>query len=111
MSEKFNISHILKIDLDLKPRPHELALWESSRVVILSTVGYHVVSITKVHTRKGWHFWISILEELTDYEVALLQFLCGDDPRRTRLNFYREDYNSFGKFNILFSRKDQRELR
>jgi hypothetical protein len=96
---------ILKIDLDIQLAPPELILYTYTREVILKSLGYHVISIRKVKTQKGYHFWIEVLEDCNDYEIALLQLLLGDDVRRAKLNFYREQYNAFKDFNILFSKK------
>jgi hypothetical protein len=99
------LTSTLKIDIDVKVAKEELQLWICTRKLLLKHLGYTVNKVRVASSRKGYHIWIHVNEELTRYEVALLQFLLGDDHRRCYYNFIRCDLKHANKFNILFNRK------
>lgn len=101
--------NILKIDIDMRAAPNVWELWVQTRSLMLESLGYKVIRTVKHNSRKGWHVWIHLNQDVTDYEKALLQFLCGEDYRRSRLNFYREQNGQFKDFNLLFNHKSHKE--
>jgi len=100
-----DLTNILKIDIDVKVSREELALWVCTRKLLLKHLGYTCRDVKITTSKKGYHVWIHLNEQLTRYEVALVQFLLGDDHARCHFNFMRADLACANKFNILFNYK------
>jgi hypothetical protein len=96
---------IAKTDLDFKPDPLLLRNYVQTRKAIIVCEGYTPVKVRYVETQHGFHFWWHIEEELTDEDLVVLQFLLGDDLRRTEYNILRLQAKVFNDFNCLFSKK------
>jgi hypothetical protein len=99
------LTNILKIDIDVKVSRTELELWVCTRKLLLKHLGYTVKKVKVTNSKKGYHIWIHLNESCTRYEIALLQFLLGDDHRRCYYNFLRCDLRHANTFNILFNFK------
>jgi hypothetical protein len=80
---------LLKIDLDLQPPEDWLKLWMETRIEMLKYLGYTPVEWRTFKTKRGVHIYIRIVEKIPDMEANKLQFLCGDDPTRVKINIWR----------------------
>lgn len=98
----------LKIDVDipeLKKDKTLLELFIQTRLAIIQNVELTPNHVRWTETQKGFHFWFTIQEDLTDKEICDLQFLLGDDQTRCRFNYLRLEAGCFRQFNVLFNRK------
>jgi DNA-binding transcriptional MocR family regulator len=101
-------NNILKIDLDVKVPQEWLEKWFETRKIMLETLGYSVDRINWVETQKGYHVWIHLKNEVDFDTIELLQFLCGDDPKRVFFTLQRHIHtNDRQDFNLLFNFKIQ----
>jgi hypothetical protein len=80
---------VLKIDIDFQPPERWLKLWIETRFNMLRSLGYTPYSYSTFETTRGIHIYIHLKEELPDETVNMLQFLCGDDPTRVKINQWR----------------------
>ena len=96
---------VAKIDIDVKMDEWLLTAFIFTRKKIIEAFGYTLTDVKVASTEKGYHFWFHIKEQLTDKELATLQFLLGDDQTRCKFNFLRLEAGCFKQFNCLFSRK------
>lgn len=96
---------IAKVDIDRKLETELLKLFMRTRFLIVFEAGYTLKNINHAETEKGYHFWFWLKERLSDKELCDLQFLLGDDIKRCRFNYLREEAGVFGDFNALFSKK------
>lgn len=112
--------YCLHLDFDYPVPEHWITLWETERRIMLKNMGYLVERViikdpkevdeetrkTVYKGRKGKHVWIHILSptELTEEEINMLQWLCGDDPVRVNINRMRIDRGLRKYWNKLFSR-------
>ena len=96
---------IAKIDVDVKMDNVLLVQFLGTRLAIIEHLGYHLKDVRWRETTHGYHFWFEIEENLTDNELANLQFLLGDDQIRSKYNFMRVKGKAFRDFNALFSKK------
>lgn len=80
---------MLKIDLDYKPPEEWLEDWKQSREQMLYVLGYDVEYTKTFDTKRGMHVYI-LLKQNVDAETGnRLQFLCGDDHTRVKINAWR----------------------
>jgi hypothetical protein len=96
---------VLKIDFDVKLREDDLGLFVLSRLKLLEWLDILVVSHHIKETEHGFHMWFEVYPKLEDGEIALIQCLIGDDQKRCKFNFLRNEANVFHEFNALFSKK------
>jgi len=96
---------VAKIDIDVKMDEWLLTAFIFTRKKIIEAFGYTLTDVKVASTEKGYHFWFHIKEQLTDKELATLQFLLGDDQTRCKFNFLRLEAGCFKQFNCLFNRK------
>jgi len=96
---------ILKIDQDLKVPEEWIEKWKISRVALLKSLGIEVKEIITQESKRGYHHWIHCesKKELSDEEINMLQFLCGDDPGRVYINSLRIK-RGVKNWNKLFSK-------
>lgn len=98
----------LKIDIDIPQLKKDNTLFEdyvNTRMIILDYLEYTIQNIRWTETQKGYHFWITIDQNLTDKQTCDLQFLLGDDQPRCRFNYLRLEAECFKQFNVLFNKK------
>lgn len=76
-----------------------------TREAIIKSLGCSLEKVNISKTKKGYHFWFHIAEDISDEELCDLQFLLGDDQPRCRYNYLRLNGGAFDDFNILFSVK------
>jgi len=95
---------LLKIDLDFKPPREWIDLWLTTRFVMLSELGYKVERMSVFKTKRGVHIYIKLKEDVDDETANLLQFLCGDDASRVKINMWRIQ-RGIPFWNKLFERK------
>ncbi|MEM2368417.1 MAG: hypothetical protein QXQ50_09330 [Candidatus Bathyarchaeia archaeon] len=98
----------LKIDIDIPQlKNDEILLWLflKTRIAILEELNITLEKIRWHETEKGYHFWITIDQNLTDKQKCDLQFLLGDDQARCRFNYLRLEAGCFQQFNVLFNKK------
>lgn len=93
----------LKIDLDIKPEKEWMELWIKTRTEMLRSLGYNPIKIDTFETQKGTHIYIKLKEDPEDRETNMLQFLCGDDPIRVKINNWRIN-RKVKMWNKLFKR-------
>jgi len=102
------MSTVLKIDVDI-PEMHKdktlLQKYVKTRIAIIKALGYTLKRVTYTPTEKGYHFWFTVSENLTDKEMCDLQFLLSDDQARCRFNYLRLEAGCFKQFNVLFNQK------
>jgi len=79
----------LKIDIDLQPPEKWLKLWIETRLKMLKDIGYTPFDYDIFKTTRGIHIYISLNKDLPDETINMLQFLCGDDPTRVKINQWR----------------------
>jgi len=101
--------YVLHLDWDYPIPEHWIKVWEQEKTAMLESLGFTVDRIiTKPSpSRKGGsHIWIHIIspQELSEDEVNMLQWLCGDDPTRVWINRMRIDRGLKKYWNKLFSR-------
>jgi len=99
---------VLKIDVDVKENEALLERFIISRLWILEKLGYTPIGHNVKETTNGYHLWFEVEEELTDNESCDLQFLLGDDQKRCRFNYMRNEAGVFKTFNALFNKKLKR---
>jgi hypothetical protein len=80
---------MLKIDVDYKPSKYWLSKWVATRCLILKEMGYKVLGVEVFQTERGFHAYIKIENNVDDEELNMLQFLCGDDHTRVKINEWR----------------------
>lgn len=80
---------LLKIDIDFHPPKEWLSEWEGTREDILFMEGYDIEYIKLFQTKRGYHAYIKLLQDVTDEEANRLQFLLGDDQTRVKINQWR----------------------
>lgn len=98
----------LKIDVDIPELKKDKELFEkfiNTRLKILYHLNLTPKTVNHTETEKGYHFWFTVLEDLTDKEICDLQFLLGDDQTRCRFNYLRLEADCFKQFNVLFNHK------
>jgi len=101
--------YILKIDIDLKMEGWVLNNFIDTRLVMLNYLGGRMkfrVSDFYIHdTQRGHHMYIHIISEreLKPEVINWLQFLCGDDQSRVKINFERIK-RGIKHWNKLFAR-------
>jgi hypothetical protein len=96
---------IAKIDVDVKMSKTLLENFLKTRREIIRLLGYTLLEEKMQETQKGYHFWFTLLENLSDKELCELQFLLGDDQTRCKFNFLRLEAGCFNQFNCLFNKK------
>jgi hypothetical protein len=101
---------VAKIDVDVKMPPNLFLNWVATRIFVCDFLGYKLKDLKFQHTKKGFHFWFHLEQNLSDRELADLQFLLGDDQSRAKFNFLREEAGIFRAFNCLFSKKVDRRV-
>ena len=92
---------MLKIDLDFKPPKEWFEFWKTTRQMIVEGGGYTVEYIKTFETKRGHHLYIKIEEDIDAEEANKLQFLCGDDHTRVKINSWRIK-RGIKHWNILF---------
>jgi len=80
---------VLKIDLDFWPPRPWLNLWKSTREDMLQRLGYFTVSMHTFPTKRGLHIYITLDRHVAPEVGNMLQFLCGDDHTRVKINQWR----------------------
>jgi len=95
---------LLKIDIDFKPPKEWLDLWITTRTSILMMLGHRVERITSFKTKRGMHIYIKLCKDVDDETANMLQFLCGDDASRVKINMWRIS-RGIPFWNKLFERK------
>jgi len=100
--------YVLHIDLDY-PYPEKwLKIWKQERTRMLENMGYIVdkIIIKKSPSKQGYHCWIHIrtLKELSDEEINLLHWLCGDCQTRVWINILRTNRGLRQYWSKLFTR-------
>ena len=85
-----------------------VAKYTDSRLLILASLGYTPISARVQPTRKGYHMWFTVLEQMPEQEASLAQFFLGDDQKRCAFNELRVQAGCFDIFNALFSKKVKR---
>jgi hypothetical protein len=96
---------VAKIDVDVRMSKSLLENFLKTRREIIRLLGYRMIEEKMQETQKGYHFWFTLLDNLSDKELCELQFLLGDDQTRCKFNFLRLEAGCFNQFNALFSRK------
>jgi hypothetical protein len=99
---------IAKIDVDIRLDKALLQDFIKTRKAIIETLGLILNSVAYQKTKKGYHFWFTIEQELTNKQLCDLQFLLGDDQNRCKFNYLRLEANCFKQFNVLFSWKEKK---
>ena len=94
-----------KIDIDIKMNHDLLEKFIQTRKAIIKVLGYTLLEERMKETQKGFHFWFTLKENLTDKQLCDLQFLLGDDQTRCKFNYLRLEAKCFNQFNALFSKK------
>ena len=80
---------VLKIDLDYKPDKMWRAIWKYTRCIILAELKHYVKEIFEHETARGYHYYIHLYKDVSPETANALQFLCGDDHTRVKINQWR----------------------
>lgn len=83
------MTRLLKIDLDIHPQKEWLDLWLRTRIGMLESHGYAVEQWHIFRTYRGHHIYITLRRDVDDETANMLQFLCGDDHTRVKINEWR----------------------
>ena len=104
-----HLADVLKIDLDFIPPVEWFREWLFTRAVLLKLYDIEIkkVNVCTSSSGKGLHIWLHIDRKIGDEEKAKLQFLLGDDHRRSAYNNLRVTYfRPYSKlFDVLFNYK------
>jgi len=95
---------LLKIDIDFHPPEKWIALWKCTREAMLRGMGYEIERISMFKTKRGMHIYIKLKQDVDDETANMLQFLCGDDHARVKINMWRIA-RGIPFWNKLFERK------
>jgi len=97
-------SCMLKIDVDYLPPKSWLREWIETRKTILESLGYKVkrIDIFK-SSKRGFHAYIQLDRPIPPQTLNKLQFLCGDDPTRVKINNWRIQ-RGIKDWNVLYHR-------
>lgn len=88
-------TYTLKVDVDVKMEGWVYNNWIDTRLLMLRELGkkmkFKVVDIVLTDTKRGHHAYIKIStkNELRPEIINWLQFLCGDDQSRVKINMER----------------------
>jgi len=101
--------YVLHMDFDYPVPDQWLKVYKEQKTAMLENMGFFVDRkiIKPSPSRKGGsHIWIHItsLRELTEDEINMLQWLCGDDPTRVWINRMRIDRGLKKFWNKIFTR-------
>lgn len=99
---------VLKIDLDFKRIP------KRSLETIDFLKFYYTVLGTYIYKSASGnhHIVVEIKEKISDYEIILIQLLCGSDRKREWFNYKRvKEGLKMKDWNLLFSKKMNREIK
>lgn len=100
--------YVLHCDWDWNPSKKWVRIWHQAKTAMLESLGFIVDRIImKPSDRgrgRGRHIWIHIQSrrKLSEDEVNMLQWLCGDDVTRVRINRFRTRRGMKRFWNKLF---------
>jgi hypothetical protein len=94
---------LLKIDIDFKPPKEWMQYWIETREKMLRDFGFTPEYVKVFETTRGIHVYIKIKEDVSAKTTNMLQFLCGDDPTRVKINMWRIE-RGIPYWNKLFHR-------
>ena len=81
---------LLKIDMDFKPPEEWLKKYlRQCGGLLTMKYGYDVESRKCFETKRGYHIYIKLKEDIDAETVNMLQFLLGDDRTRVKINQWR----------------------
>ena len=99
--------YVIQVDWDFIPPEHWIEKWKEIVKLIMRHMGLSTVEIIKhkSDSQKGLHHWIHVYSRrrLSEDELNMLSWLCGDDPIRVMINNLRIQ-RGVPKWNILFSK-------
>lgn len=111
--------YTLHLDFDYPLPQSWIKVWKEERIAMLNRMGFTVDRViikdpkdapelaeTVYKGRKGKHGWIQLTSprKLTDEEVCMLEFLCGDDHTRNWINRLRVERGLKKFWSKLFTR-------
>ena len=99
------MTNCIKIDLDIKPNKEWRKLWINTRKLILKHMKLHLLYYREYESRKGYHYYFIVKENLSYDRLCKIQFLLGDDINRVRFMLIRKAFMSRLEYNVLFSEK------
>lgn len=98
---------VLKVDIDFDVVKEGLVeLHERAVRAVLRELGYELARIVRRRSPsgKGWHEWIYVRGPEPDPKLlAALEWLCGGDPVRCKINLRRVE-RGIPHFSVLFSK-------
>ena len=98
---------VLKVDLDWIPPENWFKEWISTRKKILEHMEIYLYGAKwrQSSSGKGLHIWfyVTTQKRLGDEDINRLQFLCGDDITRVKINYLRNK-RGVKEWNKLFSK-------
>jgi len=65
----------------------------------------HLLYYREYESRKGYHYYFVVKENLGYDRLCKIQFLLGDDINRVRFMLIRRPFISRQEYNVLFSEK------
>lgn len=93
---------VIKIDLDRKKIPKSLFETIDYLKYFYTVLGTYIYKSPS----GNHHIVIELQEEITDYELILIQLLCGSDKKREWFNYKRiKSGLKMKDWNLLFSKK------
>ena len=95
---------LLKIDIDFIPPKEWWIIWQFTRESMLEELGYEIEYIKRFDSKRGIHVYIKLKQDVDDETANMLQFLCGDDHSRVRINMWRIS-RGIPFWNKLFEKK------
>lgn len=94
----------IKIDLDSAMTARKWTKYASRTSRLLANLGLNASLVSVKTTRKGYHVYISVSQNLSPCELVLCQAILGSDPFR-EVNNYRRVRAGVPNFNRLFIEK------
>lgn len=76
---------LLKVDVDFHPPKEWLTEWIHIRIRMLPPIEYYKI----FETKRGFHVYFKLHDDVSGEEANRLQFLLGDDATRVKINQWR----------------------
>ena len=80
---------MLKVDIDFHPPKEWLNKWIDTREAIIEKSELSIEYCKVFPTKRGFHAYFKLNEDLPAEEINRLQFLLGDDATRVKINQWR----------------------
>jgi len=94
----------LKLDFDEIPAETLIKIFEARRFV-WAYFKLTPRTLIVMRTKRGWHVYIEVKEDLDDLDIAFIQLALGDDFKRACYNWTRARLG-IPNWNVLFTKSE-----